>query len=328
MKFGKHKKRGLMLMSITFIMVISIYLHWLDNQGIKQSDTEQLKVFTPDWDVAVSLMMMRHPPIAIGDKRIYPVWVGQPKLPESIIDIGIRGQPNVELLAYLHPDVILDTAAYKTTRSVYDPNIPVYEVNSDIERHKVIGRQPKWSDFADSTRMMATILKEPELVEEYLADSKKRIIQSGEIVRQHIGNSRRIVVAYFWDARELSVYTTNSHTSLAADMMGLKLFSIGSEDLYGSTSVPMHMLYEIPDDVCLFITEPIPETTKYEIAHSPIWQRSKFFSPSACVYKLDPISNGGIGAMVNFAENLEKAVTTQRKGDFSYTYVTQTEGEL
>src|SRR5690606_21909763 len=37
----------------------------------------------------------------------YHEWVGQPELPDRVIDLGLRTQPNIELLAELQPDVIL-----------------------------------------------------------------------------------------------------------------------------------------------------------------------------------------------------------------------------
>jgi iron complex transport system substrate-binding protein len=37
----------------------------------------------------------------------YRAWVGEPQLPAGVIDIGLRAQPNRELLAELKPDLIL-----------------------------------------------------------------------------------------------------------------------------------------------------------------------------------------------------------------------------
>lgn len=312
-----------MLILALGLLVISGWLHLSTSQHPLIATTDGIQVFTPDWGVGATLVMMGHPPIAIGDKRIYPTWVKKPKLSDSIIDIGIRGQPNTELLTQLQPDLILDTFFYKENRAVYDPSIPVYEVDFGI-KDNVAGKPKQWSTFVKSTHQIGDILVMPIRAEEYLIDSQQRIINAGKIIRDSIGDDRQILVAGFWDARQLNVDTINSHTTLAASIMGLDVIQFGDGSRWGNASIPMHRLYELPDNTCLIITEPIPATVKYDIAHSPVWQRSPFFRPDACVYIIDPVwSNGGIEVMVNFAENLAEAVTTQTINEFSYEYVTQ-----
>ncbi|WP_227429547.1 ABC transporter substrate-binding protein [Psychrobacter sp. I-STPA6b] len=323
MKFAKHRKRGVMLLSIAFIMVISIYLHWSHYQKVEQLDnTKQLKVFTPDWGVGATLVAMSHPPIAIGDKKKYPTWVDNPKLPKQMVDLGTRGQPNVELLAQLHPNLILDTFYYKENRAVYDPSIPVYDIDFGIEDNKA-GQEKTWTPFIKATQKIGMLLNNPQQAQHYIDNSKQRIIKAGKIVRQHIGNKKVLVVS-FWDARQLDIKTKNSHTTLALKTMGLNILDIDGGTRWGVTSVPMHILFELPDDICLIIEEPIPEMVKYDFAHSPLWQHTPFFRPDACVYTIDPVwSNGGIEVLVTFAENLEKAVTSQQQNEFSNKYATQ-----
>lgn len=325
-----------LLMSLLLMLAVSSWLH-LNNapttQSLNHQDTHShdlanndLKIFTPDWGIAATLVMMGNPPVAIGDKRIYPVWVDKPKLSVDIIDAGIRGQPNVELLAQLQPDLILDTFFYKETRSVYAPNIPVYEIDFGIKDSNTDQRKT-WTPFIQATHKIGTLLKKPEQAQRYIDNSKQRIIKAGQTIRRRIGN-KKILVANFWDARELKIDTINSHTTLAAQMMGIDVIDIGSGSQWGKSSIPIHHLYQLPSDTCLIITEPIPTTMKYEISHSPLWQRSPFFRADACIYKISPVwSNGGIEVMVNFAENLAEAVSTQQPNEFSFEYVTQMEGD-
>lgn len=324
---NKQYKFG-MLLIIIVIMVASVWLHLTNKQSINQPVSEDTRVFSPDWGVGATLVSLKHPPIAMGGKRLYPVWVQEPKMPSSVIDSGIRAQPNLELLAQLQPDLILDTRYYKENRSFYDPNIPVKLVDFDI-KDKNVTKVPEWSIFSNAVKMIGAKLNQPEKADQYLNDSHERIINAGINVRRYLGNNRKIMFINFWDAREIRVGTINNRVSLAIKMMGLEPYSIGEASHYGFSAVPIHKLYELPQDTCLIIVEPIPETTKYEIAHSPIWQRSPFFRSDACVYKIDPVwTRGGIEVLVTFAENLEKVVTTQSQNEFSYEYVTQIEGGL
>ncbi|MEW9612513.1 ABC transporter substrate-binding protein [Shinella sp. S4-D37] len=46
-------------------------------------------------------------PAAMQDPETYRRWVVEPFLPEGVVDLGTEAEPNVELLADLHPDLIL-----------------------------------------------------------------------------------------------------------------------------------------------------------------------------------------------------------------------------
>lgn len=317
---NKQLKRLILSVIIVTIAAVSINLHLINTENIEQPKSNDLRVFTPDWGVGATLVEMGNPPIAIGDKRIYPVWVNTPKLPDSVLDIGIRGQPNTELLAQLQPDLIFNTFFYNHNAMFYDPKVPVHEVDFGFKDNDMTS-VPKWSRFSEPTMQIGERLNKIAEAAQYIAEGKLRILQAGKTVNQYISKDKKILVIGFWDARQLRVASIDSPISLALQMMGYDLLSLGENSQWGITSVPMHTLYQLPDDVCLIINEPIPKTTKYEIAHSPIWQRSPFFKPDACIYKIDPVwTNGGIEVLASFAENLEKAVTTQNKNEFSYDF--------
>lgn len=332
----KYLYRWFVLAILTVILALSTWLQLTyieqatekSSIAFEQENNQNLKVFSPDWGVGATLVKLSHPPIAMGDKSVYSVWVKTPVMPDSVINSGIRARPNLELLAQIKPDLILDTWYYKDSRKYYDPLIPAKLVDFDIKDHDVT-KIPKWSQFSHAVKMIGKQIHRPTQANQYLIDSHKRISDAGINVRRYLGNDKKIMFINFWDAREIRVATINNRVSLAIKMMGLEPYSIGKASHYGFSAVPIHKLYELPQDICLIIVEPIPETTKYEIAHSPIWQRSPFFHPDACIYNIDPVwTRGGINVMVTFAENLEKAVTTQTTNEFSYEYVTQMEGDL
>ena len=56
---------------------------------------------TVDWSVAETLIALEQPPLAVGDVKSYQTWVIEPQLPEGTLDLGIRLQPNMELIAML-----------------------------------------------------------------------------------------------------------------------------------------------------------------------------------------------------------------------------------
>lgn len=45
--------------------------------------------------------------MAVADRPNYQVWVNEPKLPDSVIDVGLRTEPNLEFMAQLKPSLIV-----------------------------------------------------------------------------------------------------------------------------------------------------------------------------------------------------------------------------
>ena len=97
-------------------------------------------------------------PLAVGDVGPYQAWVGEPRLPAGVVDIGLRTQPNRELLAELKPDRILISplaAPLAPTLSRIAPvsTIALYDGQTDLWQrlHEVTPRKAPSQEGALST---------------------------------------------------------------------------------------------------------------------------------------------------------------------------------
>ncbi|MGP6248994.1 ABC transporter substrate-binding protein, partial [Aeromonas salmonicida subsp. salmonicida] len=99
--------------------------------------TQVLRIATVDWTIAETLLALGVTPLAVGDVSAYRAWVGEPLLPADVVDIGLRAQPNRELLAELKPDRILISplaAPLAPTLSRIAPvqSIALYDPQTDL----------------------------------------------------------------------------------------------------------------------------------------------------------------------------------------------------
>lgn len=78
------------------------------NAQTDKPENVKINIASPDWGNAATLTAMGYPPIATGDVRVWDRWVGTPELPTSTVDVGIRYQPNAELIAQLPVDMVVD----------------------------------------------------------------------------------------------------------------------------------------------------------------------------------------------------------------------------
>lgn len=70
------------------------------------------RIIALEWLPTELLIALGIMPMAIADRPNYQIWVNQPPLPDSVIDVGLRTEPNMEFMAQLQPSLILYSAGY------------------------------------------------------------------------------------------------------------------------------------------------------------------------------------------------------------------------
>ncbi|WP_131669851.1 ABC transporter substrate-binding protein [Psychrobacter pygoscelis] len=286
----------------------------LQNLKQNQKKNKYIEVITPDWATGSTLTELGLPPLGIGDKEGYRVWVATPKLPQSVIDVGLRTAPNPELISLLRPDLIIDNPYYEDNRSIYDANTPVESITFGFDFENMDNTKPlKWSRMVDSTLKIGRLIERPRRTEHYIESSRQQIEAAGAIVQQHLGTNRKMVVANLYSVQQMNSFGINSTIRLATDMMGLDLVSLGTSSAFGVASIPLHRIYDIPADTCLIIMEPISPFVKYQLKNSLLWQHSRFSEPNACLYVIKPVWHfGGINVLLQFSNNLAEEVAKPR----------------
>lgn len=267
--------------------------------SVDASKQSSLKVVSPDWGNAATLVAMGYPPLATGDIRVWDQWVGEPKLPNTVVDLGIRYQPNTELVAQLPVDMVVDNAFYQHARSIYGENVPAESV-SFIAKGKIAN----WSDYSEPTRQLGKIINHPQMAEAYINNSKVEIAQAGKKFNQRYPQAEKFTVVQFIDANNLRMYANNSLFQPALDQMGKKLVSKAEGNGWGFVQITMADLARLDKDVCLLVINPLSPITRSEIEKNLIWQRLDYGN-TRCYGELPPVwIYGGMASLVTLANNL------------------------
>lgn len=258
-------------------------------------------VVTPDWGIAATLTAMGYPPIATGDIRVYPQWVDDPKLPDSVVDLGIRYQPNAELVAQLDVDLVLDNFFYEHIRPIYG-DTPAVSVTFMSE-----GPNAKWEDFAKPTRQLGELISQPEAAEQYLLRVQSQLRAAGETLAARHPDLNKVAVVQFADSNNLRMYSYNSLFQVALNNMGLQLEAIGDGNTWGFVPIHLGDLAKLDADTCLIVIEPVSPMLQAELADNLVWQRLGF-GASRCMAVVAPIwIYGGSSSLVTFANRLQEA---------------------
>ena len=84
-----------------------------------------------DWALLETTLALGVVPVAAAELRQYARVVGEPAVPEGVVDIGLRGNPNLELLSTLAPDLVVISNFYEYRRPGFERiaevlSLPVY----------------------------------------------------------------------------------------------------------------------------------------------------------------------------------------------------------
>lgn len=272
----------------------------IDSQSLTDSSKQPtINVVSPDWGNAATLTAMGHPPIATGDIRVWDRWVGEPELPKTVVDIGIRYQPNAELVAQLPVDLVVDNIFYQHARSIYEDNVPAKSV-----MFKPKGKIANWSDYSEPTRQLGKVINNPQMAETYINHSKTEIAQAKIKLNQNYPQAKKFAVVQFIDANNMRMYAANSLFQPALNQIGKQLVSKAEGNGWGFVQITMADLAYLDKDVCLLVVEPLSPITESEIKKSLIWQRLDYGN-TRCYGKLPPVwIYGGMASLVTLANRL------------------------
>jgi len=265
---------------------------------VESSHSDSMNIVSPDWGNAATLTAMGHAPIATGDVRVWDRWVGNPKLPTSITDLGIRYQPNAELIAQLPVDMVIDNYFYEHARNLYG-DVPAESVMSAAK-----GETATWADYTEPTRELGVLIDNSKMAEDYIVQSQKDIQLASQQFQQRYPKAKKFAVVQFADANNMRMYVANSLFQPALEQMNRELVVLGKGNQWGFVPIRMGDLAQLDDETCLLIIDPLSPITRAEIDGSLIWQRLGYGN-TRCVGELPPVwIYGGMSSLVSLANNL------------------------
>ncbi|MFF7177652.1 ABC transporter substrate-binding protein [Streptomyces sp. NPDC008121] len=214
-----------------------------DDSGTKvELDGPAKKVVATEWNVVESLVSLGVAPVGVSDVKGYKMWDSAVPLKNEPKDIGTRGEPSMDTIAGLAPDLIVATdlpaAAVKQLRKV----APVLELRA-ADAADPIGRMTKNLDLiakaTGTTEQSATLKKQ---FEAKIAEGRKALAGAG------LGGARYAFADGYIVSNQVSIrpFTSGSLIGAVNEKLGLKnawtvkgdaAYGLGTTDVEGLTKL-------------------------------------------------------------------------------------------
>ncbi|MGO2392368.1 MAG: ABC transporter substrate-binding protein [Halomonas sp.] len=266
--------------------------------------TAHAQVATVDWTIAETLLAIDAPVSSIAQQADYHAWVGKPRIPESATDMGLRTQPNLELLSQLPPEQLLISPMFASLAPRLEKVVPVtslalYSPGADI-----------WQEMQALTRELGEITDREAAAEQLINDTQTLMAS----LRQARPDTAPLLMVQFMDARHVRVFGKSSLYNAVLEQLALPNAWEQTTNAWGFSLVGVEALAHYPE-ATIVIIDPLPAGVEAELASSGLWQQLPNVK-NANLLRLPPVwSFGALPSAQRFAQELTAALEESHRSD-------------
>ena len=224
------------------------------------------RIVALEWLPVELMLALGITPYGVADIPNYNLWVNEPKIPYSVIDIGLRTEPNLELLTQMKPSYLVWSAGYGPSAETLARIAPGRGFSfSDGKKPLTMARH--------SLSEMAQLLDVEAVAKEHL-DHFDKVIDALEPRVAHRGD-RPLLMVTLLDARHMLVFGKNCLFQEVLDRYGIPNAWEGEMTFWGSTAIGIDRLAQFRDvDVLCF--DHGNEREMQTLMATPLWQAMPF----------------------------------------------------
>lgn len=253
------------------------------------------RVAALSWPATQDLITLGVEPLCTPEKERYARLVVEPELPPSVAEIGLRPEPNLELLSGLKPDLIIIDQTQMMARAKLERIAPVMI-------HATVSTAGQPLDVsAASLRQIADRLAMTDRYDRY-ADEFERVLSE---TRAKIASMsrRRFYVATPIDGRRALVFGRNSLFDAVLKRLDLENSWTEATNLYGFSTVGVERLAGAAGfSLISFVGRSGPAGER--LLQSPLWRSFDFVRERRIVSLPEVLFFGGLPSAARFARLL------------------------
>lgn len=256
------------------------------------------RVVVLDWALTELALLLGVTPAAVAEAPYYRTRVATPQLPTAVVDVGLRAQPNLALIASLRPDLIVRLRHYGPPQARLEAIAPTLELAIyEADRRPYDRSLQALARLGDACGAAAEAPAVLARLDVTLARASARLAAHGE---------RPVLIANFADDRRADVFGKGSLFQTAVERIGLTNAYAGPTNMWGFATLGLDRLARF-EGARLVALSPGPPVS---LARSALWRAMPAFHD---VVTLPPVwVYGGLASMARFATLLADAIESAR----------------
>lgn len=280
-----------------------------DDRGEKISLSEPAtQVVALEWNTAENLVALGVMPVGVADVDGYGTWVKSESLDDSVTDVGMRGEPSIDSIAGLAPDLVVTTSDLSESAIAQIEEFAPVLVVRGADASNPIGQMEK------NLTNIAVATGTEDKAEDLLAGFDAKVDEAAAALTDAGVDGDEFVMSDSWAAGgQVSIrpFAEGALLSAVAEEIGLvnawagegdKDYGLGSTDVEGLTSLgDVHFLYIAGGGV---------DAYGEELADNAVWTSLPFVKNDNVHRLADGIwMFGGPSSMNDYIDAVVAAVT-------------------
>jgi ABC-type Fe3+-hydroxamate transport system substrate-binding protein len=251
-----------------------------------------------DWALLETALALGVRPTAAVELVLFRQLAVEPHVPDSVVDLGLRGSINFELLATIAPDRI-----YGSNYSAWAN--PIMQMIAPVRSLPIYEGEPPYAKAEAAMRAMADDFGMEATAHNYITGLDAEL--EGRQGRLEKHRERPLLIINIGDSRHFRAFGGDSMFGDAASRMGFSN-AWGPRTSYSATApIGIETLAKYPDATIVIIA-PVPPDAKRVLPQSPLWNAMPAVRAGR-VLTLEAINPfGGLPAARRFARLLEAAM--------------------
>lgn len=258
------------------------------------------RIATMDWMVVETLIALGAPPVGAAQLQAYDKWVGTTTPPERVTEIGLRSQPNLELLSQIAPDRILMSPRFIALEDRLSQIAPVTVVSVYMRDG------PVWPNLLAATRKVAALACRPAAGERLVQTVSQALTR---LKQQRPEQVRPLLIMQFVDKQHVRIFGAGSLYNTVLNQLGLDNAWDGGTNAWGYSLAGIDALMQRDiRKARMIVVEPLPTGLKAQLAGNGLWQHLPAVRRRSVLRIPEVWSFGGLPSARRFAELITQAL--------------------
>ena len=235
-------------------------------RGARAAEVDPQRIVALEWLPVELLLALGVTPYGVADIPNYRLWVNEPALPDSVIDVGLRTEPNLELLTQMKPSFLVWSAGYGPAAEKLARIAPGRGFTFSDGKHPLMMAQQSLSEMADLIGRQQEAKRHLAEFDALMESLRPRFARRGD---------RPLLMITLLDTRHVLVFAQNCLFQEVLDRFAIKNAWQGETTFWGSVTVGIDRLAAYRDaDVICFDHGNAREMA--QLTATPLWQAMPF----------------------------------------------------
>ncbi|MGK9232408.1 ABC transporter substrate-binding protein [Inquilinus limosus] len=254
-----------------------------------------------------TLLTLGITPAAVGNIPLYERLVAEPALPDGVPDLGPLQEPNLELLQYLRPDLVLAPSWAEVGQNNLERIAPVAWLPTFSKE------KPALDHARDLLiRVAALTGRDAEARARAWANRADAALAEARRVLDPWTDRPVYVVRFMEDGRHAAIFGGNGMIGDVLSRLGLRNAWTGRANVWGTTSIGIEQLAGNAEARLIhFDRGAETERALRQLATSPLWAALPAVRRGRVIEMPVVYPNGGLFSATRFAQQLAQVLPAQ-----------------